>query len=554
MTKEKETGIIELETLVPLFIKDKDPEYGEGVYPIGDKIYLLDNDKLCEFLYEQTYDEEGNLRLPGSDYVDEYSKILQENYRSHDLRDRSIKSFLERRGLISGNPHDAEQVVRKLAKGVTRMADVRGSKRFIVNGMGECYIPGSSIRGAIRNALLWAMLKENPCLKTSFDTFVLSRISGIEREIEEINLKRDLSRDQKRDLVKKKKKDVVEKFGTPSRDDGVSLSALTASRHTPTYQGPHNYVKDDINLYNTRWANASEMHRDLFRILKISDAAFIGSVQTEAFKVATYKLEPGNGGDVFQFKEDTRIPLNGVGADVKARFRMTIDKALAAEIFSGSIPNYLNSVPELLKAVNGFFRTLASEEQEFFSSAYHRSNVGAVKDWYTPYKIESEGEIVESPLLFRIGWGGGLMSKTQFLHLSTPDRKKIRNLTTDRGSAVAPKSRCLHENGNNVVGPLGWCTLRYIGTGKEEYFNLKATRTAERPQPACRPQNSVKATIVDVSQKPAKIRIEEGSFKGIETSMRFTLQCLQLTQGSEIWVNLDIVSGKLQRADFWGTV
>lgn len=529
----KETGIIELETLVPLFIKDKDPEYGEGVYPIGGKIYLLDNDKLCEFLYEQTYDAEGNLKVPGRDYVDEYSKILQENYRSQDLRNRSIKSFLETRGLVSRNPKEAEQVVRNMAKSVTNMADVSTGKKFIVNGFGTPYIPGSSIRGAVRNALLWTMLNTDSALKTDVTHFVKKRLACTTA------------------LKQTDKRKFAEKFSTPPTHAGKGLNLLTASRLNPTFQGNPDCGPEYVRDYNSRWANASEMHRDLFRVVKISDASFVGSVQTEAVTVETYKLEISTGGNIlFYSKEGTHITLNGYPEAVKARFRITIDKALAAEIFNGTIPSYLNSVTELLKAVNGFFRTLASEEQRFFSSAHHSPNVRAVQDWYTPYKIESEGEIAELPVLFRIGWGGGMMSKTQFLHLSRLDRITIRNLTTDRGTAVAPKSRCLHVNGNNVVGPLGWSTLRYIGTDKEEFFNLKVSGR----QPAYRPQNCVKATIVDANRKPAKIRVEEGPFSGKETFMQFTLQCLQLTQGSEIWVNLDIVNGKLQRAEFGGTV
>jgi CRISPR type III-A-associated RAMP protein Csm5 len=549
----KETGIIELETLVPLFIKDKDPEYGEGVYPLGDKIYLLDNDKLCEFLYERTYDAEGNLREQGKDYVDEYSKILNQNYRSDDLRGRSIKSFLETTELISRNSQDAEPVVRAMAKGVMSMADVRRGKKFIVNGLGTPYIPGSSIRGAFRNALLWTMLTTDPALKTVFDSFFQSRIRGLNATLDEINQKRGLSWDEKRRLIKKKKEDVVEKFCIPPRECGLGLNAQTFSRLDPKFQGSHGYGEGYVRDYNVHWSSATEMHKDLFRIVKISDAAFIGSVQTEALTVETYKQESGAGSYVFTPKENTYITLNGFPENVKARFRITIDKALAAEIFSGTIPSYLNSVPALLKAVNSFFRTVADEEQKFFSSALHSPNVRAVQDWYKPYKMQSERSVVESPLLFRVGWGGGMMSKTQFLHLSDPDRKTIRNLITDRGCAVAPKSRCLHVNNHEAQTPLGWCILRYIGVDTEEFFHPKTSRVPA-VQHASRPQNHVKAIIVDAKSSPAKIKVKEGQYNNVETVMPKTLQCLQLTQDSEVLVTLVVSNGKLQKAEFWGRV
>ncbi len=49
-----ETKSVILRTLTPLFIKGKDPSYGEGMLRGKDKqIYLIDNDKLCDYLYNE---------------------------------------------------------------------------------------------------------------------------------------------------------------------------------------------------------------------------------------------------------------------------------------------------------------------------------------------------------------------------------------------------------------------------------------------------------------------------------------------------------------------
>ena len=558
----KETGIIELETLVPLFIKDKDPEFGEGTYPIGEKIYLLDNDKLCKFLYDKTYDPEGNLRESGKDYVEFYGDFLirdehhdeltryntfatlfglqqinDERRVPKDFQNRSIKYFLETTRLVSTSPRTAEPAVRAMAKGVTSMAAVGGGKKFIVNGLGTPYIPGSSIRGAVRNALLWTMLQEDPALKTTFIGFVNSRLASTAT------------------LSQTNKRKFAEKFCHPSNSAEPSFNALTASRLSPICKGDGSYGDEYVDEYNARWATASEMHRDLFRIVKISDATFVDTVRTESTPVKTYKLEPGNGGNVFHFKQGTDIILNGVRAGVKARFRITIDKALAAEIFSGTIPQYLNSVPELLKAVNVFFRKIAAHEYSFFSLAPHSQNVRAVMRWYQDYRNVPGADTAEFPLLFRIGWGGGMMSKTQFLHLSDPDRKTIRNLTNNKGSAVAPKSRCLHVQEHNAESPLGWCTLRYIGQDAEDFFDPKSISVVKETQSTPPPAGCVKATIVDAKSKPAKVRVEDGAYAGNTTIMpEVTLQNLGLTNSSGVWVALQIKKGTLQKAVFRGKV
>lgn len=572
----KETGIIELETLVPLFIKDKDPEYGEGVYPLGDKIYLLDNDKLCEFLYDRTYDAEGNLREPGKDYVELYGNFLVRNEPGNELdiynalaarfglnrvteekkipkefKNRSVKFFLQKTRLVIPNQSTEEMVVRAMSKAVTKIGAGNGDKRFIVSGTGESYIPGSSIKGAFRNALLWTMLTTDPALKTLFDSFFKGRITGLNDVIKEINQKRDLCWDEKRRLIKKKKADVVEKFCSPPRNCGLGLNAQTFSIRDPKFQGPDDYGESYVRDYNIHWASATEMLKDLFRIVKISDAAFVGAVRIEPIPVKTYKLEPENGGNVFNFRQDTDITLNGVRSAVKARFRITIDKGLAAEIFHGSIPNYLNSVPELLKAVDGFYKALAAEERNFFLSAKPSQNFQTVRQWYQQYGNAPDCSAAESPLLFRVGWGGGMMSKTQFLHLSTGDRKNIRNLTTDRGNAVAPKSRCLHVNGNNVMAPLGWCTLQYIGSNPGDYLNMQALSIVESRRIQSPPAGCVKAVILDAMSRPPRIKVEDGPHSGAETQMPgVTLQNLGLTNGSEVWVALVIFKTKLLKAEF----
>ena len=53
------SSIVELEVLSPLFIKGKDLEYGEGFISVNNKVYLINNDNLCKFIGEKTYDTNG---------------------------------------------------------------------------------------------------------------------------------------------------------------------------------------------------------------------------------------------------------------------------------------------------------------------------------------------------------------------------------------------------------------------------------------------------------------------------------------------------------------
>jgi len=547
-TTSKETAIIELETLTPLFIKGKDPDYGEGTYLIGDKAYILDNDKLCKFIYDKTYDEDGNLRGQGKNYVEFYGDFLVRNENGNDLylynafarrfglnqvrenrsvpkgfKNRSAKFFLQETGLVVQDQSTEEGVVRDIAKGITYVS--KAERGFIVDGCGNPYIPGSSIKGAIRNALLWAMLKENFLSKSDFQKFVQDRLAKTT----------NLNRDNKTEFAKE--------FCTPRNRGEHSLNAITSSRFEPTFKGEGNFDATYIKKYEDRWRSATEMQKDLFRIIKISDADFITSEEMVKLKIKTYKLQ----GNSFQPK-DFLATLNGFPEKVKARFKITIDKALANEIFSGLMPDCLTSVPKLLKTTNSFFRAVAGEEQKFFSLALSTQDIVEVQDWYKPYRITDDRAIPESPLLFRLGWGGGMMTKTQFLHLLPQERTNVRNLIKDRRNTVAPQSRCLevqrvnnYKNRNSeykAVYPLGWCTLNYIGASK------KALQTAPLLP------DQVKAVVVDIKSNMAKVRVIEGKYTDTETVMRKTLECLLLRNGAEVLVDLVISNGKPEKAKF----
>jgi len=75
-----ESKIIELETLTTLFIKGKEDKYGEGFIRIGKNVFLIDNDKLCKYIYD-------------SNKIAEYTQFFIE-------RDSDVKGFLEYHGLV----------------------------------------------------------------------------------------------------------------------------------------------------------------------------------------------------------------------------------------------------------------------------------------------------------------------------------------------------------------------------------------------------------------------------------------------------------------------
>ena len=112
-----------------------------------------------------------------------------------------------------------------------------------------------------------------------------------------------------------------------------------------------------------------------------------------------------------------------------------------------------------------FSSDLLIEEQKSFD----RHPV--LKKWY---------EASLSKEIFRLGWGGGLLSKSIFLLLPEDLRKLIRNnLRHDRGEALAPKSRRMVKLPQKLL-PLGWAKWVHDGETVLRTKKFKIVLKAQR--------------------------------------------------------------------------
>jgi CRISPR type III-A-associated RAMP protein Csm5 len=435
------------------------------------------------------------------------------------FKKKSIQYFLDNFDLLRG---DKKTHIERMAKGVTTLRSAGVKKFFIQNGCNEPVIPGSSFKGAVRNAILWKLLSDDPGVKMVFKQYVAANLKTAEKGGNQ--------------------KEFAGKFSEIENVYGKSLNAITFSRLYPEFTGtPATYGSQYVHDYNERWKNASEIHRDLFRIVRIGDAKIVPRAFWKEITVKTYNF---NG---FGFSQRTgQSILEALGKATKARFRLTIDKELAKEIFAGNIPPYLNSIDALLQTVNEFFTAVASSELAFYGKAATADGTTDVKQWYADLLKAPTGEDVEKSALFRLGWGGGMMSKTQFLdHIDEPDRARIRNLTNYRPTTIAPQSRCLQADDSRAICPLGWCKLRYLGKNEAE-------AVAKLQLLAPTPAGCVRATIID-DRKPVQIRVEEGENKDATVIMPgVTLSGFGLKNGSTVFVRLEIKKGRLEKAEYKG--
>ena len=486
MSYNIESAIIELETLTPLFIKGKDMDYGEGFLKVDNKVYSIDNNKLCKYIYESSFDDVGSLKTK-IDYTDEYEiyfsrndgfnnsteferfcnkfglRFSMQNEKGKDTKEfeefksMSLQFFLINTGLLKGNNEEKRKIIKeeKLAKSITFL--VEGNK-FIQNGNKKHFIPGSSIKGAIRNAILWHVMHEDAGKKVWLNNFVASNLRAASTA-----------------SVNNQKK-YKEHFSNIANASEETIDSKSFTEMIPIKIISTNASKSDrqsIEKFNERWDVANKTLRDCFRIIKISDANFITDVNL-LYETAKAVCKDVNKNESYQKKFD--IKLECAPAKTKAVFKISIDLNLAEYFFPLEIPFYLQSVSNLLKTVNKFFQAVATdEEMNFYNgltsilndidpnnnrNAKLRINTTKVFELY-----RNKFNISNDNYLFRTGWGGGFLSKTQFLHLTMRDRVNIRDLVRFNGSLVAPKSRCLIVHGSNAIMPLGWCKIRILPNG-----------------------------------------------------------------------------------------
>lgn len=480
--------VVELTTLSPLYIRGKEIDYGEGLLKGKDgHVYLIDNDKLCDYIdqkgkvdeYVKYFvrdenrgynDIEGfadfmNIRIRLDDFIADgyvrgsvaYVKKEGQKYRinvrdfknymkkqdpslefssrrdDYDrYKDISLEYFLNRYDIFPSS-----EELKQMATGRVQIAEADPYQPFIQNIDGGYFIPGSSLKGAIRNTVLWKVMSD-PGKKQWLQDFVTDKLDRLKQG----QLKnRNNRRTGKRDLLEK----FSIQFTGPGRKTLMEQSFIIDKN---TVQGE----------YSDRWRWTNEILRDVFRVIKVSDANFINiGIDKEVARAVCV-----SGNNTYQKEFD--IHLQSVSPESSARFKITIDLNLAETFFGkGNLPFYLQSVENLLATVNEFFQKIWAEEKTFFTNKKSVS----VND-YSKKQFKADTQDIEkfysqlpTDYIFRTGWGGGLLSKTQFLNLEPEQRKGIRDLKMQRNEP-APKSRTLIVGGEKAITPLGWCQLKIV--------------------------------------------------------------------------------------------
>lgn len=352
-----------------------------------------------------------------------YKHMLLEKYESYLANFRDKQSLLEWLRMQGYDIDDVRTVITSEAQATVNLMDSERKKtlndisRHIQQPDGSLYVPGSSIKGVFRTAILYSLLQKRQDIKSKYWCYIKQQVDIIEKLMEEERKPRELQI-MPYSVIKKKKDQAAKEI------DKLTASLESELLHTLR-------LKDDKerNISNKN-AVCSAM-----RGLQVSDTYASRNMQTAI-------LQKVDGGfDKFGKASPKKLPIFRECMLPKAElfFDVKIENAVMSTIG-------INTVDDLLKATHSFFAAVTDLLQQAFEKEYQEAFQG-----------------VAAGNMF-LGGNTGFLSKT-LLAMLAPDKDTAKNtikVLLDksfkthkhllRDKVIAPRTlKCTNYNGKLML-------------------------------------------------------------------------------------------------------
>lgn len=352
-----------------------------------------------------------------------YKHMLLEKYESYLANFRDKQSLLEWLRMQGYDIDDVRTVITSEAQATVNLMDSERKKtlndisRHIQQPDGSLYVPGSSIKGVFRTAMLYSLLQKRQDIKVKYWCYIKQQVDIIEKLMKEERKPRELQI-MPYSVIKKKKDQATKEI------DKLIASLESELLHTLR-------LKDDKerNISNKN-AVCSAM-----RALQVSDTYASRNMQTAI-------LQKVDGGfDKFGKASPKKLPIFRECMLPKAElfFDVKIEKAVMSTIG-------INTIDDLLKATHSFFAAVTDLLQQAFEKEYQEAFQG-----------------VAAGNMF-LGGNTGFLSKT-LLAMLAPDKDTAKNtikVLLDksfknhkhllRDKIIAPRTlKCTNYNGKLML-------------------------------------------------------------------------------------------------------
>ena len=492
---EKRT--ITITTISPIHIKGKEIDYGQGfVRRDSQTAYAIDSNKLAEYLYYKTND----LSL-----VNKYVNTVEGYISNNKLKKFVIGDFLSSNGIFHYQ-HNRKWEKELIDLGVFKsIVNAPNEDKFVRNGKGKPFIPGSSVKGALRTAVMYYLARQ--FLNEKQDNPVKSFLKNISDEITKFRKKTKSLSKRKADIERSKFSQAIQQYIFQNRTMGIKTyldffrcikvkdsSELKGLSHKKivllslqspvekkrmvsdqkqdltgkigtiiqvghgfkaNYQGKHYDFTNKV--YNKKFAFLRDHVGRNIRILDAGDDK-IKKIELTAEKPEAWETPPEIVLQTYPLGIKVNDKNQPVDFDIETftgttHINITLDACLLSHLKEKN--NYIpfSTIEDVFALADKFSRELWDYEKRFFESCSDdRLDISYVRNFYANRNI---------PGIFRIGWGSGFLGMTINLLLEEFQQKELRNrMFIDRENFPAPKSkRLIYENGQ-VSMPLGWVSFK----------------------------------------------------------------------------------------------
>ena len=482
--------------------------------------YRINYDKLFDLIAEEKKD----------DFFNWIDQILDARFSVNDIQKKfGIKSndIISNCGLYRFNQSFQDKV-----------------REGIKDSSSKLFIPGSSIKGAIRTALMYKVLKNpsyNSLIKNSFESLIskAKNLSGQTGKIK--NLLKSADEELQNEVFicgVLKEKDGREQIRY--EDQKYDLLKLVRISDSESVTTDTNGEICELQVYALR----KERPHKPFKI-------YAESIDNNAELEFDISIDIG-------FLKQAKIELNKTTTDFGKKYFIGIEQKLknlfGIDIKNDQEFNEEKIIQSILDALNEYGEVVSNLESEWVNSIKNKNNT-SYSSLERLYKIKNK---------FKIGFDSGFIGMTILPLLLNDNNLKQkafefyktvgigfhRSTNTPLNIEEFPFTR-KYINNQTVFGGFGWVTI-LNGNDTDIDMEKEETQTSNVNLVSQKPANSVLAEIIDDKSKPTKVKILEGPDVNVETIMPgVRLDGLGLSKNSKVYVVLSKnKKGQIEKADF----
>lgn len=312
-----------------------------------------------------------------------------------------------------------------------RITDLRP---MIRNGFGQLYVPGSSIKGAIRTAIAYHLLKH----ADQYQVSKTQRISDIEKE-----------------LRAKLKEGQLKKYQQKFLDDDLFMDKLFSDFNL-TYQGRAVKSKPGPNTDFMRAIKVTDSQPLLEKRVKLTN----GKTRLSNLPVTAEVVVSSHFPD---YKAKYRAPIYAeMVHNVNTQFTLSLDVEMLSWLkHSQGMQIPFKSVEDILTICQEFAQEQWDYEHDYWQEIQNNPNAQGRNLDFSYIREIYEAETC--PFSLRLGWGSGMTGTTVDLLMKDDLRAEIRDACGIKAPGFeAPKSRRTVMNQKQLRFVPGWIKFKVL--------------------------------------------------------------------------------------------